>query len=169
MLTNTLVADKGIEDEDCIFQVGMNCKANTGKIGTYPKTESLLTTNEEAELRLRYDYEKVFAIGHGCAGEWDGNEANRITVRSEFIPTVNVPPTKVIVDENSSILSLAFLRDSPIDDLESGLENFVQGYEEWLNIEKSKVADEALHDEGKEATQRIFIRIELQSSGCAQV
>ena len=159
-LENAITGQRSQSADNCLFQVGIQCEAIIGEIGTYPRVESLLSNDEEAELRLRYDHERVYSVGHGCAGEWKENTTGSISVHSEFIPSVEVPPTKVVTDENSSLLSLRFLSTASSEDLSRELSIFVEGYVNWLEGEKAKFSAEDPAPHAKNAGHRIFSRIE---------
>lgn len=147
-------------DSSCIFQVGIRCSVSNGSIGVYPSVENLLTSHDESELRLRYEHQKVFSVGHGCSGDWEEVDGQVVAVRSEFIPTVNVPPMEVSSGDNNEILKLTFLKDASRENLKKHLDGFINGYENWLNNQKEVAADRNLTEKTREAADRIFSKIQ---------
>ena len=124
------------DPESCLFQVGLRCEASEGRIEEYPAVENLAVDHEEFELALRYAHERVFAIGHGCAADWETADG-RTKVSTSFVPFVDVPPL-VTADGDQPILRLASLRDLELSELQAQLTEFVDAYEGWrANLAKT--------------------------------
>jgi hypothetical protein len=119
------------DSTDCLFQVSLECSASGGTISEYPAVEREFVVGEEAELELLYSYAKTFAIGHGCAAEWDESDGTATSVRTSQLPFVDVPPLVVAADDDQvlGLLRLATLAEST---LVAELGSFIDKYERWL-------------------------------------
>jgi hypothetical protein len=120
---------------DCLFQVVLRCSPDGGFVPRYPPLLGLQSDEEEEELALLYRDVPTFAIGHGAAAQWEEERDNRVGwVGTSYLPTHRVPDVDFSLDTASDILSLQRL--SRIEDdpsVISGLCEFVDGYEAWLN------------------------------------
>ncbi len=66
--------------------------------------------DEDRALQFLYRHKKVFAVGHGCAGEWSGAIDGRCTlVRTEILPRYEVKPIEHVElpDLDFSMMTLA--------------------------------------------------------------
>lgn len=120
------------DSHGCLFQVGFRCTTAGGRITEYPSVGWLSLGDEDEELRLLYRRARTFAVGHGCAARWDGEQGAAVqSVRTEFMPSVEVPPI-IQRSGTSDVLSLACLADATSPPPISELRDFVGGYEEWI-------------------------------------
>ena len=95
---------------DCLFQIGICCRAANGTIGEYPRAPRLREDLELQELELLYDSVRAYAVGHGCAADWEEAELGRATeVRTSFVPTFELP---AIVPRNLDLSVLEARRAS---------------------------------------------------------
>jgi hypothetical protein len=116
----------------CLFQVSMSCEPDGGAIVEYPAVESLHMSDEEAELRLQYRHVRTYAIGHGCAADWEEVGTSAARVWTEFMPFVAVKPL-VVSSGDDQVLRLVHLARVDEDTLTSDLSSFVDGYEAWVD------------------------------------
>ncbi len=81
---------------DCFFQVGFAVEApdQSAVFREYQLIHSHdLVDSEQRSLELLYRNRRAFAVGHGCAAEWQGNTDDKATlVRTAVVPSVEVPP-----------------------------------------------------------------------------
>jgi Helicase conserved C-terminal domain len=136
-LVNPQTADEDskVDPELTLHQVGFECLPEAGEIIEYPHVDALSTDPEDAELRLLYRAAKVYAVGHGCAAEWEADADGAVrTVKTQFLPTFTVPALTQDVDGRVDILSLAELADErrSAADLDAGLNSFIERYEAWI-------------------------------------
>ncbi len=104
---------------------------------------------EELSMALLYRNRKVFGVGHGCAVSWNKEGT---FLRTEVIPSYEVPSYKFDVAELSSLAEILSMRN--LSDLSSltkaelieGLTDFVSVYREWINRKRDSVhaLDESL-------------------------
>jgi hypothetical protein len=144
------------DSSDCLFQVSLSCSPVDGAIAEYPSVERQNLVGEEAELELVYQYARTFAIGHGCAAEWDADGSHATSVRTSHLPLVDVPPLVVTADDDPVLRLLRLASLSP-SDLRDELSAFVDRYEDWLQQLRAASAPTSLNLEA--ARTRILERI----------
>lgn len=131
------------QDDECFFQCEFRVYEPSGNacFTEYPERPGPPTDDEEASLRLLYRHRKVFAVGHGCAPDWDDPEDGRTTkIWSESLPTYEVKP---ILPRSIEGLDLAMLALSRGDD--AGLElctRLVAEYRAWIEQQERRIEDE---------------------------
>lgn len=76
------------------YQVGFSVSSDIGFV-PIPGAERAASsmTDEELSKQLIYRNIKNYAIGHGCAADWDDSQLPR-WVKTEIIPLAEVPPVK---------------------------------------------------------------------------
>lgn len=119
--------------EDCLYQVGMTCRAIGGRIHEYPDAKNVSLTDEEEEMRVLYRDAPAYAIGHGCAASWTTSDETVTSVATTLIPEYELPPITHTKTGDTNTLRIARLAD-PNEDVQSLLEDlkvFVEGYEVW--------------------------------------
>ena len=140
LITITLVnarsvsGDERAEPVDCLYQVGLACRPLASALLEYPAPSLLTTAEDELELRLLYRWSHTYAVGHGCAADWEKDDAGLVAeVRTEFLPTIDVPPVTQVVEGNEAVLSIARLADEtlPRAQLVGELSAFVDSYRDW--------------------------------------
>ncbi|MEU6794982.1 helicase-related protein [Nonomuraea wenchangensis] len=135
-----------IRDAHCLFQPRIHV---TGVEGTKPFVERPVPVGaDETEIkinRLLYRYAPNFAVGHGCAANWDwsppaprdeallkGSPAAVAAIWSEFVPTKEVLLTDSNPEIDSSALRMIDLARKPDEDVLRGLRGLVNGYRAWI-------------------------------------
>lgn len=151
--------------QNTLFEAGIRCVIDGGEIGVYPRVDRSLLDPEEQEVELQYANRHIYAIGHGCAADWEVKDGKVVELRSEAIPAVEVP--QMTADTGSGgepVLSLARLTD--IDNayatLLSELAAFVDGYETWVSRRKGDIL--SLPTDDQDAGERIVKRMDLAVS-----
>lgn len=147
--------------EKTLFEARLRCVIESGEVGAYPRVDRSLLDDEEQEIELQYAHRQIYAIGHGCAADWEEDEGRIVELRTETMPAVEVPQMTADTGSGSEIsLQLAQLAklDSDHDRLAPALSNFVDGYEGWAGKQKSALPGLAPDD--RAAGNRIAARIE---------
>lgn len=198
LVTVCLVNDRIKSDSDineqCFFQCGLRvlipCKAS--RIQPYPSYEfSSRRPDDDLEItRLLYRDRITFAIGHGCAADWNVDEStSHDVVRTDCVPTFETPAFSAdVVSINGapirpSMRKLAGLDtndsgDHELDELISAYSSWVQGLESSEN-QKSPIPEdllntaEVLSERRRECLVRIedglrFLRSESQDAEIAR-
>ena len=138
-------AESRLDPADCLFQIGLRCTVTEGLIKAYPTTRSIMSDPEEQELELQYRDRKPYAIGHGCAADWerDSNESpSFVCVR--FLPVVEVKPVTTALENSEgygNVFSLQYLSNENADvaEVAENLRKVANGYKRWLK-DLSKVS-----------------------------
>lgn len=152
-------------NELSIFEASMVCIIDSGDVGSYPRVDPSLLSEEELEIELQYRERNIYAVGHGVAVDWTVKDGRVTEIKSSFIPTVEVPlMTADLGDAGDSALSLAFLSRidfKAVDDIQR-LTNFVDEYELWVEEEKGRAAD--FTEEDRETAARITRRMAMTAA-----
>lgn len=120
----------------CVFQPSITIQSDSGLFGDYPFIESLIADDDESELRLRYQHQKVYAVGHGCAADWELTNGHCASIFSTFIPSFDVLHLDTVREIDSDALKLANLRDGESEAVSQLLRKFVDGYANWLEEQR---------------------------------
>ena len=145
-LVNNSVSDgENQNDEDILCQAELRCELESGKFLPYPRQNLIGFDDEEKEQELLYRNVPVYAIGHGCAADWD--ESNDVKwVKTEFLPTTDIPGVTFDIKGDDSVLDLSFLSkiDKEHNVIVKALRSFVSSYEIWIEetLNAAEVAPE---------------------------
>jgi hypothetical protein len=117
IITFTLLNDRSAvadrpRDEECFFQCSLKIAVPDGPpcFLEYPDRISLSLDEEEQSLRLLFSHVKTFAVGHGCAADWEaGNTDAVFCIRTQTLPTFEIKPIVPtrIKDLDLSMLALS--------------------------------------------------------------
>ena len=117
---------------------------------------------EEESLALLYRNSRTYAIGHGCAADWDTPDENgRVrTVHSTYLPRVELPsmtPDVTRADGSRLEVPMAPLAGlDPNDDGRAALDEVIDEYEGWIRRQQARIS--ALPDRHHEAAERNLTR-----------
>ncbi|HKI73206.1 MAG TPA: helicase-related protein [Pseudomonadales bacterium] len=129
---------------------------DAGDVSVYPRVNRRLRDREEQELdreeqeiELQYAHRHIYAIGHGCAANWEVDDGKVVELRSETMPAVEVP--QMTADTGSGgepVLSLARLAgiDSAHAILLPELDDFIGGYASWVASQQGNIPGLPKHD-----------------------
>jgi hypothetical protein len=148
------------QNELSFFETQLECVIESGKIGTYPRVDPQLLSEEDQEIELQYKDRRIYGIGHGTAVDWEEKNGIVRKIWIDFFPKVEVP--QVSVDSEglqTNVLELAFLCRYPYDPKHIGkkLETFVNSYDLWVS-DKENAADN-LQEKDRKIAARIISRM----------
>ncbi len=137
--------DGRMDPEHCLLQVHLRCVPVDG-VRPYPSAMRVQTGDEEEELALLYRDVPTYAVGHGCAAQWDEAEAPR-WVETSYLPTHTVQGVAFSlagepqeVEKLNAVLELerlASIAEQPAEVI-AALDRFVDGYHGWAQgLEKA--------------------------------
>ncbi|MFB6501768.1 MULTISPECIES: helicase-related protein [unclassified Streptomyces] len=153
-LVNThKIGERELQDAFSLFQCGLVVRAANGSSAFVERTAPAVAHDPEvATSRLLHRHAPTFAVGHGCAAEWDWTPppigvtdsvpGGVPEVRSEFVPTVEVLLTDSNPEIDSSALSMVGLAKRPDSEILAALEALAAGYEHW--IDRKQIESEGL-------------------------
>lgn len=148
LVTFTLVnrlqsANQAPRNTDCFFQCGFGVSAATRQrcFLSYPERPNYTGDIEELSLQLLHLHRQTFAVGHGCAAEWDDPVDGRTSlVRTEVLPIYEVKP--ILHTELEGLdLSMTTLAHGSIEEAIGLCSKLADSYEEWINEREHEVAN----------------------------
>ena len=146
--------------EKTLFEASLCCVIHAGDVGVYPRVDRSLLDQEEQEIELQYAHRHIYAIGHGCAANWEVKNGKVAELWSETMPAVEVP--QMTADTGSGgepVLSLASLAD--IDDVYTALlpelDDFISRYADWVTWQQANIQD--LPTDDRAAAGRMVARM----------
>ena len=138
-----------------LFEARLECAIESGELLEYPRVDPSLLTEEEQELELQYREQRIYAVGHGAAADWDVEPGGAARIWSDFMPKTEVPMMTADTGGGDAVLDLARLADSPMED---DLDRFVEGYYDWI-VKQQRVAAEFPTRGERETATRICDRM----------
>ena len=166
-LVNIQEKDEGRIDERCFFQcsVTVRGRSGTGWILPYPEYRRANSQpgDEDEIARLLYRDRTTFAIGHGCAVDWDRRQGGDITeVRTNCMPTFETPAISADVESEdgepvrASMRKLAGLEER--DDGSEELDRLLEAYRSWVEGIEAHDSQDPPVPTDLEASARILAR-----------
>jgi hypothetical protein len=140
-LVNTHVSQPNATlNEECYFQTSFKVKGNSNEACFVPYPDYTFDANdsESRSLFLLYRHKSVFAVGHGCAANWSGDEPGRASVIfTDALPLFEIKPVRprLLKEINLSMKSLSLMSDKDI------LENCTRLTDSYRNWIKERVAE----------------------------
>ena len=130
-----------------LFQVSMTIESR--QFDSLPDNVAH-TESEEKLLSLLYRNKRKFAVGHGCATQWDPEEKHPRVLRSSFLPTCEVPRMDFDISElrgtaAESVLymyNLSTLSGIPDREILNGISDFISSYSTWLDSQEKEIDTE---------------------------
>lgn len=130
---NVTEGEKFVTDK-CFFQVFFAVTSSDAKdcFIEYPEKKGESLDDEELALRLLYRHRKTFAVGHGCAADWEETGERAVSVSTAVLPVYDVKPIvpNILPDLTLSMLEFSDLKNE-INPLET-LRALCDKYEEWI-------------------------------------
>ncbi len=151
--------------EKTLFEAGLRCVVDAGDVDVYPRTDRSLLDPEEQEIELQYAHLHIYAIGHGCAADWELKDGRVIEIRSETMPAVEVPQmTADPGPKGEPVLSMARLAGIDRDHaaLLPELDDFIGGYADWVAGQRDQIPGLSAGD--RETADRMADRMDTAVS-----
>lgn len=137
-LENTKVNSGAVHDEDCFFQVKFTISSKLG-FQPLPDSERINTDDEDYwSNQLLYRDVHNYAIGHGCAAEWDDTSEQVFWISSAVFPSYEIKP---IVPSRIPGVSLEMFKMSPYGDFSETIRELRlmgERYQAWIGELKTK-------------------------------
>ena len=133
-----------VHDEDCFFQVKFVLVSAMG-FNPLPDSERINTDDEDYwSNQLLYRNAHNYAIGHGCAANWDESNGRVNIIESKIFPSYEVKPIVPSVIEG---VSLEMKKMSPLGNFDHTIQELrllSDRYRDWINglkVEKKTLSD----------------------------
>lgn len=147
----------GTGPSSALFQMGFTVTAAGGLvIEPYPEAELPDRDDEEQSIDLLYRNKLTYAIGHGCAAEWEGGAASAVPlVRAVALPAyevVSLTPNIYLANEDGSYrldaegkrqavtVSMEELADGTAKG-KAQVETVLRLYGEWIDARTAEIDD----------------------------
>jgi hypothetical protein len=134
-----------IEDSDCFFQCGLEARPEgRSAFLPYPGRSEDELDEEELGLALLYRHRPTWAVGHGCAADWELSADHAQRVMTEVMPVVEQPPIlprEALDGVNLSMLGLAGADDA---DLLGSCDRLAAAYAAWIDEQAAAIERLAL-------------------------
>lgn len=141
-LENTNKGPDTFNDEQCFFQVKFRLESEMG-FSPLPDSQRINVNDEDYQSnQLLYRDIRNYAIGHGCAADWEDSENGVHWIESAVFPSYEVKPIVPSVIEG---VTLEMLKYGPQGDFRENireLQLMCDRYEKWiqeLKAEKDKL------------------------------
>jgi hypothetical protein len=122
-----------------IFQPSLRVELESGR-GEFVARPLAARSDPDARLSaLLYRNEPEYAVGHGCAADWEQTSDRVAAIRTEFIPSYDVPAV-IPAEQTAAELDQAVL--SRMDDgaqIETALRPIVDEYRGWIEQQAKRV------------------------------
>jgi Helicase conserved C-terminal domain len=164
LVTVSLVNRSGADpvDAGCLFQVRFTARVEGGEGGGILPYEQVRTAGaaqdpEEASLELLYRSSRTFAVGHGCAADWQvESEELASEVSGECLPAYEAPSiTPDIFDEEGQPITVPIAPLAGLVEGDDGLDSVIAllgRYESWIEEQRQRIS--GLAPEFQEAATR---------------
>ena len=169
-LENTDISNGSFSDDRMYFQCKFRIESTVG-FCALPDSRRVNANDEDyLSNRLLYRSVKNYAIGHGCAAEWDDSNFSVHWIETAIFPSYEVKP---IVPSNIEGVSLEMLKFGPKGDFVASIRELklmCQKYAEWIELiekESAKLEEEYITtatrhiDNCRECLRRMERGIEL--------
>ncbi|MEW1890949.1 helicase-related protein [Streptomyces sp. NPDC085659] len=145
------VSERELQDAHCLYQPRLTVTTPSGAPAFVERpADRRAVDTEMAASRLLHRHAPNFAMGHGCAAEWDWtpppigaprDERSAVTsVRTEFLPSHEVLLTDSNPDIDDSALTMHGLATRPESEVLASLTGLTADYEEWIDRRESESA-----------------------------
>ncbi|MGN3973641.1 helicase-related protein [Tsuneonella sp. SYSU-LHT278] len=148
LVTLTLMntSDAEPRNEACFFQCGFTARAvGDARILPYSERPEEQSDDEELSLRLLYRHRPVFAVGHGCAADWDADPSAHFahSVRTETLPMYEQAPIAPRDYIEGVDLSMRRLGEAEKADVLRSCRSLAQSYGAWIAKRREELAADA--------------------------
>ena len=137
-LENTNKGPDTFNDEQCFFQVKFHLESELG-FEPLPDSQRINVNDEDYQSnQLLYRDIRNYAIGHGCAADWEDSENGVHWIETAVFPAYEVKPIVPSVIEG---VTLEMINYSPKGDFQNNIQELqlmCDRYEDWIQELKSE-------------------------------
>jgi hypothetical protein len=157
LLNNRTGQSERPRDEECYFQCRLEIASPAGApcFLEYPDHFGASGDDEAKSLRLLFSHLKTFAIGHGCAANWDGDTTHAASrICTDSLPAYDIKPI-VPTHIDGLDLSMAALANAGPESV-ALCRALANAYQSWIAAKQGE--SELLPDEHRDAAHRHVAR-----------
>ena len=158
-------------DPDCFFQPSIVLRGDSD-VECFVERQPAGSWTDDEELesyRLLYRHARNFAVGHGCATDWDdiADATHMGEVRTALVPAYSLR----LADSNPAIqtdaLSLRFLTEAGQSEILAGLRDLCAGYGTWIDERRAEVehVPTSLHTTAHKHLDECAVAVERMRAG----
>jgi len=151
-LVNRCKSESTMPNELCLFQSEFEVVLDTGDnqphFLPYPSNPGEKLDEEEQSLDLLYRNFETFAVGHGCAADWEfipNNSYKAIKLMADCFPSFEVPSiTAGIMRKDGSVIQIPMAPLAGLVPENNGLDSLSEInslYEEWISEKEQETWD----------------------------
>lgn len=125
-----------VKDDDCYFQVEFGIRSGLG-FRSLPDSQRINDDDDYWSNQLLYRDVRNYAIGHGCAADWDEIDRKVCSIKTSVFPSYEIKP---IVPNQIPGVSLEMLKMSDLGDFDetiTELRTLCDKYRIWINSLKT--------------------------------
>jgi len=140
-------------NEKSFFQCRFEVQADSGsRIVPYPERPDGNRDREELSMALLYRHRPVYAVGHGCAADWQSGNGKVKRIWTEVLPTFIQAPVLARSDVEGADLSMLRLSRDPAPEVVARCRALLSAYRGWIaEREAELVSDGSITGELKQA------------------
>lgn len=156
------------QDAHCFFQPLLSVESTDGTPCLVERPVPVGADEEEVHVNnMLYRYAPQFAVGHGCAADWEwtpppprddrllkGRPAAVTRVRTAFVPSCEVLLTASNPDIDDSGLGMATLGSEDTDTV-AALDGLVRGYRKWISLRAEEARLLRATEYGRSAQEQV--------------
>jgi hypothetical protein len=142
-------------NETSFFQCRLVVTAPHGSsIIAYPDRPDGNRDREELSMALLYRHRPVYAVGHGCAADWEVREGLVMSVRTEVLPSFRQAPVLARPDVKGVNLSMLKLATGSKEEVGATCRALLAAYKSWIKDRETDLAtDPSIVGELKDAAR----------------
>jgi hypothetical protein len=131
-------------NEKCLFQCGLTVRPQAQSVlYPYPGRPESKQDKEELSLSLLYRHRPNYAVGHGCAADWEIADGRVIAVRSEVLPVFEQPPILPRDSIAGAELSMKRLAEGLESEIIKACKALADAYRNWIQERKAELDGES--------------------------
>lgn len=149
LINEKRVGEQELQDAFSLFQPRLTVRTPAAELAFVDRQPpSGAADTEQATSRLLHRHAPTFAMGHGCAADWDWTPppvgapilgpAAIAEVRTEFVPTHEVLLTDSNPEIDASALTMHGLATRSDSEVLAAIEGLLAGYEDWIGRKRSE-------------------------------
>lgn len=131
-------------NENCFFQCAFSVSPHgASAILPYPERPPTQQDEEEQTLALLYRHRPNYAVGHGCAADWEMLDGKVAKVRTEVLPIFEQAPVVPIDSIPMVQLSMKALSEASAAAVAESCRALAGAYREWIVERERELAEDA--------------------------